>query len=100
MSVLEAVQYVPGGEFCVVSANTGLKRPTGFRLSLETIVRNLNSVEELPIGINLQEPRIFPTSGILETLHVAVHSMYDTEIVKRWHDCEFKSVGLEDMAAP
>lgn len=62
VSVLEAVQYVPGGEFCVVSANTGLKRPTGFRLSLETIVRNLNSVEELPIGINLQEPRIFPTS--------------------------------------
>ena len=36
VSVSEAVQSIPGGESCVVSANTGLHGPIGFQLRLET----------------------------------------------------------------
>lgn len=81
VSVLAAVQSNPGGNSCVMSANKGLKRPTGFRLRPETIDRYLSSVGELPEGICLQDSGIFPTSAISETLYVALHSMYDIEIV-------------------
>lgn len=100
VAVLEADQIIPAGEFCVVSANTGMDGSTGFQLRPETLDRYLNSVGELPEGISLQDSRIFPESGILEMRYVVVDSMYDIEIVERWHNCEFKGVELKDMAAP
>lgn len=97
---LEAAQIVPAGDFCVVSANTGLHGPTGFQLRPETLDRYVNTFGELPEGISLQDSRIFPESGILEMRYVVLDSMYDIEIVERWHNCEFKGVELNDMAAP
>ena len=61
----------------------GLKRPNGFQLRLETIDRYLNSIGELPEIISLQDSTIFPISGILEMLYVAVDSMHDIEIVEK-----------------
>jgi len=39
VAALEAAQIIPAGEFCVVSANTGIEGPTGFRLRPETLDR-------------------------------------------------------------
>ena len=100
VTVLEAAQIVPAGEFCVVSANTGLHGPTGFQLRPETLDRYVNSFGELPEGISMQDSRIFPEGGILEVRYVVLGSMYDIEIVERWHNCEFRGVELNDMAAP
>ena len=100
VTALEADRIIPAGEFCVVSANTGMDGPTGFQLRPETIDRYLNSFGELPEGISLQDSRIFPESGILEMRYVVEDSIYDIEIVERWHNCEFKGVELNDMAAP
>lgn len=100
VAVLEADQIIPAGEFCVVSANTGMDGPTGFQLRPETIDRYLNSFGALPEGISLQDARIFPESGMLEMRYVVLDSMYDIEIVERWHNCEFRGVELKDMAAP
>ena len=100
VTALEADQIIPAGEFCVVSANTGMSSPTGFQLRPETIDRYLNSFGELPTGISLQDSRIFPESGLLEMRYVVLDSTYDIEIVERWHNCEFKGVELNDMAAP
>ena len=100
ITALEADQIIPAGEFCVVSANTGRDGSAGFQLRPETIDRYLNSFGELPEGISLQDSRIFPKSGILEMRYVALDSKYDIEIVERWHNCEFKGVELNEMAAP
>ncbi len=100
VTALEADQIIPAGEFCVVSANTGMDGPTGFQLRPETIDRYLNSYGKLPEGISLQDARIFPESGILEMRYVVLDSMYDIEIVESWRGCEFKGVELEDVAAP
>jgi len=32
--------------------------------------------------------------------YVVLDSMYDIEIVERWHNCEFRGVELMEMAAP
>ena len=100
ITALEADQIIPTGEFCVVSANTGMHGPTGFQLRPETIDRYLNRFGELPEGISLQDSTIFPESGLLEMRYVALDSTYDIEIVERWHNCEFKGVELNEMAAP
>ena len=100
VSVLEAAQVVPGGEFCVVSANTGMDGLTGFQLRPETIDKYLNSLGELPEGISLVDARVFPESGLLEMRYVALDSTYDIEIVERWHNCEFRGAALRERAAP
>lgn len=48
VTALEAAHVVPTGEFCVVSANTGLHGPPEFQLRPETIDRSLNSFGEVP----------------------------------------------------
>ena len=98
--VLEAAQIIPAGEFCVVSANTGIDGSTGFQLRPETIDRYLNSLGELPEGISLRDARIFPKSGLLEMRYVVLDSTYDIEIVERWHNCEFRGAALRERAAP
>ena len=100
VTALEADRSIPAGEFCVVSANTGGSGSTGFQLRPETLDRYLNRFGELPEGISLQDSRIFPESGLLEMRYVVLDSMYDIEIVERWHNCEFRGVELMDMAAP
>lgn len=100
VTALEADRIIPAGEFCVVSANTGVDGPAGFQLRPETIDRYLNSFGELPEGISLQDARIFPESGLLEMRYVVLDSIYDIEIVERWHNCEFRGVELNDLAAP
>lgn len=100
VSVMEAAQVVPAGEFCVVSANTGMDGLTGFQLRPETIDKYLNSLGELPEGISLVDARVFPESGLLEMRYVALDSTYDIEIVERWHNCEFRGVSLRERAAP
>ena len=100
VTVLEAAQVVPAGEFCVVSANTGVDGLTGFQLRPETIDRYLNSLGELPEGISLRDARIFPKSGLLEMRYVVPDSTYGIEIVERWHNCEFRGAALRERAAP
>ena len=51
VTALEADRSIPAGEFCVVSANTGMDGSTGFQLRPETIDRYLNRFGELPEGI-------------------------------------------------
>ena len=85
LTALEADQSIPTGEFCVVSANTGMDGPAGFQLRPETIDRYLNSFGELPEGISLQDSRIFPESGLLEMRYVALDSKHDIEIAACRH---------------
>ncbi|MCY4083122.1 MAG: hypothetical protein OXF54_22970 [Caldilineaceae bacterium] len=80
VTALAAGQITPAGEFCVVAANTGMDGPTGFQLRPETIDSYLNSFGELPEGINLQDSRIFPESGLLEMRYVMLDSIYDYDI--------------------
>jgi len=55
--------------------------PTGFQMRPETVDRYLNIFGELPEGINLQDSRIFPESGLLEMRYVVLDSIYDIESV-------------------